>query len=503
MQKKYKLAWMLLGLLTANACAARLEQQSTQVSDRFQALLAEARLKDENDGFDMALPAYLEALASEGSSDRADLLRYQLALRSREMGRDADALDFLQPILERNAAHPLAAPLKSQLVGAEATEDTSPVTATAPAVVAVTTTAVPVDQSELKAGMAWRDRLDQLLGDDARIRILLPNDALAWNVDLPSGAWDGERQVYAPGWSGLLRHIKAATWKNLTRQGGQPVLMKIRNWQGQTRLARTAKGLVIEIPLDDYLIGVVGTEMSPAWHIQALRAQAVASRTYLIYTLLNSNRDGDYDLRGDVMDQAFRPDAGQHSVIAAVRETHGQILVWEDHPARIFFHADNGGISEEPRFVWGFNLPYYRIQNDAFSNKVDAWTARVSVNEICRRLNLPKPSKIRIHRDPSGRAVRLLWTDTAGNTQTIRGNDFRLAIGPRLVRSLLFSVEMRGDDLVFEGRGYGHGVGMSQWGAKTMAEHGMDYAAILQYYYPGTTLRRYSQNNQVNERLSQ
>lgn len=495
MQANRRLGWALLLLLIGVGCASGRSGSQVDPADRFQVLLGEARQKDDADGFDMALPAYLEALASEGDSARADLLRYQLALRSREMGRDADALDFLQPILEREPAHPLAAPLKTQLAGLDATDAVSAATTAitaASAATVVTAAAVGVSAS---TGSAWRARLDELLGDDARVRILLSGDALDWSVRLTAGAWDGQRQAFAPGWSGTLRQLKAANWKQLAARDGEPVNMTIRNWQGPARFTRVSKGPIVEVPLDDYLIGVVGTEMSPAWHIQALRAQAVASRTYLIYTLLHSDRSGSYDLRGDVMDQAFRPDAGQHSVATAVRDTSGQIVVWEDHPARIFFHADNGGISEAPRFVWGFNLPYYRIQNDLFSNKVEPWTARVPVSEIRKRLGLPQPSKIRVHRDPSGRAVRLLWVDTAGKTRSIRGNDFRLAIGPRRVRSLLFNVELDGDSLVFDGRGYGHGVGMSQWGAKAMAERGMDYATILAYYYPGTAIKRYGKHH--------
>lgn len=492
MQGTLRWIWVGVALLSISACGAR-KQPTAEIEDRFEALLIEARTKDAADGFMAAMPAYLEAIASEPASERSDLLRYQMALRAHELGRDAEALDFISPLLQRDASHPLAGPLKMELLGTDAEwvdeDDSEGVSDAVTAPTAVTRAPVV---------SARQQRLNEIVGGTAMVRILLPSDGLDWPITFSRGAWDGEKLVYRPGWSGTLRQVRQAGWKRLDGPDAQGLPMQVRNWQGVGRLSRSTKGIVIHVPLEDYLIGVVGTEMSPSWHVQALRAQAVASRTYLVYILFQGRANSDYDLRGDVMDQAFRPESGQHSVATAVRETSGEILLWEDHPARIFFHADNGGISEDPRFVWGFKLPYYKIQNDAFSNRVDPWQARVPIEEIRKRMKLPAPAKITVNRDPSTRVTRLLWADSAGKIHTVKGNDFRLAVGPRRVRSLLFDVEMKGNELVFSGRGYGHGVGMSQWGAKTMAEQNMDYREILAYYYPGTKLQAFGKQAMLN-----
>lgn len=266
--------------------------------------------------------------------------------------------------------------------------------------------------------------------------------------------------------------------------------LEIRDWSGHGILRRVSAGLILEIPLDEYLVGVVSTEMSSSWHIEALKAQAVASRTYVVRALMDVPANRAWDVRGDVMDQAFRPTAIAGAAARAVHETAGEVLVWEGKPARIFFHADNGGVSEDPRWVWGHVLPYYRVEKDSWSNKVPAWEARVGLDEWRRRQRLPDPRRVTLQRSASGRVAALVWEGKDGSRRSLRGNDVRLALGPRRIRSLLFDMERVGSEFVLRGRGYGHGVGMSQWGARTMADAGTRHHEILAQYYPGLLLGR-------------
>ncbi len=442
--------------------------------DRFNALIREARERADEDGLGAAMPAYLQAIATAPGESQAQILRYQLALSWLEFGNRAEALSLLTTILERQPGHELAAPLYKQIVGKDRPDlpEFAPDELSAPPAAAP----VPGPPTTKSAATVHLPRLT--------VRMRVPAEATKWQVALPKGGWQNGAAVFRPGWKGTLAQLNRGSWQVVESVDGDLVEMSVNAWQGRARLARSGAYVVLELPLDQYLTGVVGTEMSSSWHFQALKAQAVASRTYVVRTLLEPRSGSGWDVRGDVMDQAFRPLADGGTIARAVAETSGEVLVWEDDVAMIFFHADNGGISEDPKYVWGFDLPYYQIKKDPFSDQVDPWTASVTVKEIARRLNLPAASRVLLQKDPSGRVARIRWIGADGSDRIVSGNDFRLAVGPRKVRSLLFDARLADGTFQFDGRGYGHGVGMSQWGAKRMAERGMKYRDILAYYYP-------------------
>lgn len=478
------LRW-LAALLVATACARPASQTAL---DPFQAQVAAARAVAEAQGFTAALPEFMAAIALEPQGERAQLLRYQLAMRHLEAGEVGLALDLLTAILAVDAAHPLALPLYRQYAGdtsadvEAATPNTSALAATA--VVAVTAPALATGRAS-----AYRPvpRPEPALVVPESVRVLIPAEGMDWRVRFGEAVYADGRPAAVPAVT-TLRALAAGAPRTLAAADGGPLQLTVHEWRGQGRIHVLGGGeLALELDLDAYLSGVVATEMNPSWHTQALRAQAVAARTYVVKAIAEAPRGRGYDLRGDVLDQAFRPQVVQ-AAVAAVAATHGRILTHQGRPATIFFSADNGGISEDPRFVWGFRLPYYAIQKDPFSNRVPAWTAKLTVADVARHLRLEPPTKLKLQRGPSGRVAFLLWTDAAGRETRVRGNDFRLAVGPRYVRSLLFDAELNGEYLVLSGRGYGHGVGMSQWGAKTMAERGLSYEQILNYYYPGAEL---------------
>lgn len=438
---------------------------------RFAELLKQAHRQAERDGLGTAMPAYLEAIALDPAHSRAHILRYQLALRWLERNEVAAALDMLAAILEHEPEHPLAAPLRRELLG-------EPVPVPEPVAEPPPQPETPVLPADVLAAMR-------------PVRILLDRAGSQWPVELPEGAWNEQGVLAVPaGWRGTLDALGSRRWQRLTGPDGQSLRLRMRDWHGEAGLWRSGRGIVMELPLETYLVGVVSTEMSTSWHIEALKAQAVAARTYVVRALLEVPAGRAYDVRGDVMDQAFRPTATVGPAARAVGETAGEVLLWQDKPARIFFHADNGGISEDPRFVWGHRLPYYEIRRDPFSDRVPAWEARIPVAEWTRRLRLPPPRGVTLQRSPSGRVARVVWFGNDGSRRELRGNDVRLALDPRRIRSLLFDLEREGDVFVLTGRGYGHGVGMSQWGARTMADRGMRHDEILAHYYPGVDLLR-------------
>ncbi|QJT07550.1 SpoIID/LytB domain-containing protein [Oceanidesulfovibrio marinus] len=257
--------------------------------------------------------------------------------------------------------------------------------------------------------------------------------------------------------------------------------------------------LINRLPMEQYLEGVVPSEMPPSFAPAALRAQAVAARTFAWRIVTRTREAGKpYDLSAGMMDQAYLG-MGVANVATqdAVRLTRGQVLLYHDAPAFTAFHAHSGGVLEDDAAVWSANMPYLKVADDERSEDYKSldWEYRIAPSELARLLkrngfSLSRVEGLRVDgRSTSGRIAEVAVTTDDGVLH-IRGNSFRLLVGPARMRSLLCDVSRDEDgQFVFNGRGYGHGVGMSQWGAQAMAYAGKDYKDILSTYYPGTTLR--------------
>jgi stage II sporulation protein D len=283
----------------------------------------------------------------------------------------------------------------------------------------------------------------------------------------------------------------------LTSDG--PIRVSGRLYEGRLDILRNGgAGLFVvnELPLEDYLVGVLKAESSERWPAEALRAQAIASRTYAAYhRQLNAARP--YHIVASTAHQQF---AGRATVGSpawtAVQETAGQILRWEGELFPAFYHANSGGYTDEPRNVFGTrSLPPLRpvVCPLAAGSPNFQWTLELrlaDLGELLRRAGLGVGAVRNIEvteRTTSLRAGTVTVRGSAG-TQRLRGNDFRRAVGYDTLKSTLFAVAIAGEVARFSGRGYGHGVGMCQWGAKSMAELGASANQILAFYYPGTTL---------------
>jgi stage II sporulation protein D len=182
----------------------------------------------------------------------------------------------------------------------------------------------------------------------------------------------------------------------------------------------------------------------------------------------------------------------------AVEGTEGQILVHNGTPIGAFFHSNCGGMTEEIQPVWGTpNRPYLKRVKCSFGTADPRyhWTLEMAGPEILRLLKIKtdvRGEKLRSvtvkKKSLSGRAEIVTVTTAAGRTDML-ANAFRIALHPEKVRSTQWTrLTRRGDAYRFEGRGWGHGVGMCQWGAKGQAERGRTYTEILAFYYPHTRL---------------
>jgi stage II sporulation protein D len=280
---------------------------------------------------------------------------------------------------------------------------------------------------------------------------------------------------------------------------GQWLNLNGASYRGELRIAKSARGdmdVINVLDVEAYLYGVVPKEMSPQWPLEALKAQAIAARTYVLYQK-EKNKDRDYDVIATTASQVYGG-AGAESAISnqAVDETRGMVLLYDGQLALTYFHANSGGMTEEARRVWSADVPYLKGVRDDYSTKAPgcSWKLSLNVDKIRAALNRKGVDVGRIERlmpvdiSPSGRVTKIKIFH-GGKESVLSGNDFRLKTDPTQVKSTLFTMTNEGDEIHLEGKGSGHGVGMSQWGAYIMAREGFSYGDILRHYYYGVELR--------------
>ena len=248
------------------------------------------------------------------------------------------------------------------------------------------------------------------------------------------------------------------------------------------------------VRLDDYLCAVVPSEMSATWPVEALKAQAVAARTYAWYHILKKKTEM-YDLDSTTNFQVYKGIAVETPLTTkAVQETAGQIIVWENSPVLAFFHSTCGGSTIDSKYVWnGESLPYLRDVKCEYcaQSPYYRWDEKLSMPEIKQYIghrygNVGQIQGLTFDRY-RGRVVQATVRHRNGILK-LSGNDFRMMFPEKKIKSMYFETVKAGKGLELKGRGWGHGVGMCQYGAKGMAEKGSDYKNILQYYYRGISI---------------
>jgi stage II sporulation protein D len=286
--------------------------------------------------------------------------------------------------------------------------------------------------------------------------------------------------------------------KKLDRLEGSLKLDNI-SYDGNIEVWRGENGLFLinEVPLEDYVEGVVKAETGSDWDAEALKAQAVIVRTYVLYKKLkNSQRQ--FHVTSSVMHQIYRGQNSDLAVASAVDETNGQVLVFKGKPIVAYYHSSSTGMTELPEEVYGEGYPYLKsVKSSGMLSPYSMWTRRIPISEIKSATGVRDLQEVRIKsRTATGRAgdIALLSPGKGANpggleNTTVRAKDLRRMLGWRRLPSTDFDLRMDGEVAVFEGKGYGHGVGLCQWTALEMALDGKDYREILSYFYPGAELR--------------
>ena len=255
----------------------------------------------------------------------------------------------------------------------------------------------------------------------------------------------------------------------------------------------TSRG-VRQVPLEQYVAGVVHSEMPSSWPAEALKAQAVAVRTYVLWQ--RKRRSGQrYHVRSDVLDQVYggRVDSDSPASRAAAA-TRGQVLVWSGELAHTYFHATCGDHTASAQEVWGQAQPYLGGVRCGFcrdAGKQFRWSVHVDKSELSRALKQTGVGHVKNlrmgSRFPSGRlqTVRVMGR----GSKDIPATKLRALLGyNRLFSTWITRIQPTSQGVTCTGQGHGHGVGMCQWGARGMAQQGSIAKQILAHYYPGTRL---------------
>jgi len=266
-----------------------------------------------------------------------------------------------------------------------------------------------------------------------------------------------------------------------------------QNYRGALRFTATDRNLRVinVVDLETYLRGVVPAEMQASWDLEALKAQAVAARTY---TLASLDEDGTYDVCATIECQKYDGVTIEHPRSdQAIVETAGVVLTYGGDFAKTYYHADSGGVLASSSEVWGNASPYLVAQQDVDSSSPHrGWERALDASFIASSL---QGRGIGVG-EVSG--VRVVGYSESGRVESLEvlGSDgSRLLSGPKLTKMLrewgLKSTRFRmSGDLSVQGDGWGHGVGMSQYGARSLARGGYDYSQILGFYYPSTDLQQ-------------
>lgn len=296
----------------------------------------------------------------------------------------------------------------------------------------------------------------------------------------------------------IVLDAQSTAEKMVVEPGAGPLRYNGAPYRGSIEI-RPSEGKILvinRVTVREYLMSVVPGEIPSKWGREALKAQAVAARTYCYNHLYHADgRHTLYDLSSTTDSQVYRGMSVETpETTEAVVETDGEIMTYGDRPIVAYFHSTCGGKTSDAKFVWEHSdLPYLRSVECGYctASPKFVWETSLSREEIRAALTRRYPNISSIKgislKKKHGRVVAVSVRHSRG-TLILRGNEFRLLFQPDRIKSLMFSSRVSGRDLNISGRGWGHGVGMCQWGAKGMAERGFSYREILAHYYTGVNL---------------
>jgi len=295
-----------------------------------------------------------------------------------------------------------------------------------------------------------------------------------------------------------LRELKFSKIR-VTVPDGALIYLDGRSFRGSVDIIKKDNmklSVINRIALEEYLYGVLYNEVSHRWPIEAIKAQAITARTFALYQA-RQNKLQDYDLTNDIYSQVYSGATSERwSTTRAVKLTLGKVLAYKGDIFPTYYHATCGGKTEDAANLWNIDMEPLKGSECGFCKESPhyKWTKNIPLPEIEQKLGESgyKVGKIKsvivMARNKSGRVDKIEIKDDSDVSCMLTGKDFRKMVGPNDLRSTNFEPSINNDKLVLSGIGWGHGVGMCQWGAKGMAGHGKNAEEILKIYYPGAEI---------------
>lgn len=290
-----------------------------------------------------------------------------------------------------------------------------------------------------------------------------------------------------------------------TQPAPQPIpgvpLLDVSKYQGEpvVKVWRADRGSIESMPLEKYIEGVIAQEMQPDWPMEALAAQAIASRTLTISAIeagtIRRLHNADVSTSKDEL-QAYAPEKVNDAVRQAVQRTRGMTLLYAGSLVNAIYSSCNGqiGATREESFPKEIPTPtpYFQpVTDNCFQNapaNIQSWSVKIPGSDVARAVGYSgNPGDIKIlEKGPSGRILFI-----GAGDKKIYGAEFRKAVGyDRLKSTLITEMTYDGADFTFNGLGWGNGVGLCQWGAYTYAQQGWKAEDIITHYYPGAEIKK-------------
>lgn len=257
------------------------------------------------------------------------------------------------------------------------------------------------------------------------------------------------------------------------------------------RIQRT-NGSIDTVPFESYIIGVLAGEMPANFELEALKAQALAARSYVLKKM-EQNKNNDYDIVDTVMNQVYLDESQMKAkwkdqyeeklqkITKAVNDTQGEYIAYNGEVIQAFFFSTSSGKTENSEEVFQESLPYLRSVDSTWDSDVSPVFNEIYkfiLEEFYQKLNLPYEEKLQINIVDTTSTGRIKNIEI--NRQKFKASDLTKLLN---LRSTYFNIEQNGNIITIQTKGYGHGVGMSQYGAQAMALKGYNYQEIIKYYY--------------------
>lgn len=265
------------------------------------------------------------------------------------------------------------------------------------------------------------------------------------------------------------------------------------------RVKRLSTNTVETIPLENYIVGVLAGEMPIDFDLEALKAQAVASRSYALKRI-EYNKDNDYDVVDSIMNQVYLDEdylknawgnnyvKNINKLRTAVNATLDEYLDYNDSVVDALFFSTSNGYTEDSSLIFNFDCAYLKSVDSPWDQEVSSaylTTKTIPLTEFYQKLNLPYNKNLNIEILKRSTTNRILLLKI--NDHEFKGTDIYNALS---LRSTDFTIDLYGSNVKITMKGYGHGVGMSQYGALGMAKKGYTYQEILKHYYSNTTIKK-------------